>query len=180
MSAHVIRGYGVLNSLGCVALIACGGRTLAPPDDGGPQETPGPPATHTAANPVQAPPKPATPPPANIEPPFVPEPEITPVPAQSTIGSETAPSQCPEPNYPPTRWSPAAEWVPYSPIVPTDPLYAGALLRGVRAAIVGTWHGIATTPWTTPYEVDLTFTAGGGYSSRCSDFPECCRAFYYG
>jgi hypothetical protein len=187
MSFQSIRSYGVLSSLACIALVACGGRTLAPPEGEVSEEPSAGGQTRRSVDAAMVPPvvpetnQPSAPAPATPEPPFSPESSMSPtVPTQGPTTGTTAPSPCPDPNYPPPNWSPAAEWVPYSPIVASDPLYAGALLRGVRAAIVGTWHGIATTPWTTPYEVDLTFTAGGEYSGRCSYFRECCRAFYYG
>jgi hypothetical protein len=46
----------------------------------------------------------------------------------------------------------------------------------------GHWRGQVTTPWTTPYQVELTFDADGRYSARCSEpeIAQCCRAFYYG
>ena len=53
--------------------------------------------------------------------------------------------------------------------------------------LVGAWAGIATTPWTTPYEVMIDFYGDGRYSAQCpgnsnGDFLRrgCCAAFYYG
>jgi hypothetical protein len=92
--------------------------------------------------------------------------------AASDAGSST--SYCPYPNYPATEWSPEA-WVP---VATRD---AAELLAGVQAAIPGRWEGLATTPWTTPYRVELTFTADGHYSGRCAEVSgDCCVAFYYG
>ena len=48
----------------------------------------------------------------------------------------------------------------------------------IRAAFVGGWVGIATTPWTDPYHVTITFMHDGHYSavSKNPSIP----AFYYG
>jgi hypothetical protein len=55
------------------------------------------------------------------------------------------------------------------------------LFDAARAGIPGRWEGLATTPWITPYRVELTFRADGTYSGRCAEFSnDCCRAFYYG
>jgi len=32
--------------------------------------------------------------------------------------------------------------------------------------LIGTWEGIVNTPWTTPYQIKLTFRADGTYSSE--------------
>jgi hypothetical protein len=58
---------------------------------------------------------------------------------------------------------------------------AAELLAGVQAAMPGSWQGIATTPWTTPCRVEISFTADGHYSGRCAELPsDCCQVFYYG
>jgi hypothetical protein len=45
----------------------------------------------------------------------------------------------------------------------------------------GRWEGLATTPWTTPYRVELSFAADGHYSAGCTELSrDCCQAFYYG
>jgi hypothetical protein len=88
--------------------------------------------------------------------------------------SNTPANDCGYPTYPPTR-GPAGDWVPY---VAEDPL---ALLADVQSTMVGVWQGLVQTPWTTPYRVELSFTADGQYSSRCTEMPaSCCVAFYYG
>jgi hypothetical protein len=88
--------------------------------------------------------------------------------------SDAGPAPCPFPDYPATDWSPDA-WVPY----PGGD--AQELLDTVRATMPGDWAGLARTPWTTPYRVELSFTTEGRYSGRCSEVAsECCRLFYYG
>jgi len=83
-------------------------------------------------------------------------------------------SECPYPNYPPTEWSPG----PWIPVATSD---AAELLAGVQAAMPGRWQGLATSPWTTPYRVEIGFTADGHYSGRCTELSsDCCLAFYYG
>jgi hypothetical protein len=55
------------------------------------------------------------------------------------------------------------------------------LLAAVQTRLPGRWGGIATTPWTTPYRVELTFRNDGTYSGHCTEFSsDCCTAFYYG
>jgi hypothetical protein len=40
---------------------------------------------------------------------------------------------------------------------------------------------MATTPWTTPYRVEVSFRDDGTYSAHCTELaPECCQVFYYG
>lgn len=39
-------------------------------------------------------------------------------------------------------------------------------IDGYAEAIVGTWIGYATTPWTPPYSVEISFNSDGTYSSR--------------
>lgn len=83
-------------------------------------------------------------------------------------------SECPYPSYPPTEWSPD----PWVPVATSD---AAELLAGIQAAMPGRWEGLATSPWTTPYRVELSFTADGHYSGRCTEVSsDCCLAFYYG
>jgi hypothetical protein len=104
------------------------------------------------------------------------DPGPTPTPDVLLPLTENVPiNACPDPYYPDPDWSPSA-WVAYSQPAATT----AEVLRSAQALMLGNWHGVARTPWTTPYEVDLTFREDGGYSGRCSDFPECCRAFYYG
>ncbi len=68
---------------------------------------------------------------------------------------------------------------PWSDAGPSATLDA-ALARGA-AGIVGSWHGVVSTPWTSPYEVSVTFRADGTYSARCAwSSNVCCLAFYYG
>ena len=81
---------------------------------------------------------------------------------------------CPYPSYPPTEWSTE----PWIPVATSDP---AELLAGVQAAMPGRWEGLATSPWTTPYRVQISFTADGHYSGRCTELAsDCCLAFYYG
>ena len=68
---------------------------------------------------------------------------------------------------------------PWSDADPSATLDA-ALTRGTEG-IVGSWRGVVTTPWTSPYEVSVTFRADGTYSARCAwSSNVCCEAFYYG
>jgi hypothetical protein len=171
----------------CLALGACGGRTLAPEGEDPPGELGGVTSQHspsseatTAADPVAA---------ATVAPePSVPASQPSnPSNSQGTDEAASAPSaadsgsiECPS-SYPETHWSPP-QWIPYGVEGSPTGTEGASLLSGVQAAIVGHWHGLAKTPWTTPYEVDVTFDADGHYSAHCSDpaIAECCRAFYYG
>lgn len=84
---------------------------------------------------------------------------------------------CGYPHYPPTQWV-ASAWTPF---VTPGQVDEAALFAAVGSSMVGSWHGLATTPWTSPYEVDLRFGADGSYSGRCTNLSEqCCVAFYYG
>jgi len=115
-----------------------------------------------------------------VSPPAEPTPSVEPVESSGEIGPLPWDSgECPSPRYPATSWS-AGEWVPYPSGELSKAADAQSLLRAVLAAMPGDWHGIATTPWTNPYEVDVRFDEGGGYSARCSNLPGCCLAFYYG
>jgi hypothetical protein len=60
----------------------------------------------------------------------------------------------------------------------TDPY---ELLASTRAILPGRWQGLARTPWTTPYKVEIVLGSDGHYASRCTELPDgCCTAFYYG
>jgi hypothetical protein len=72
------------------------------------------------------------------------------------------------------------EWVPYQPEVPAGGEPARALLQGVQEVMTGSWRGLVSTPWTSPYVVDITFSPDGHYPARCTELGDCCRAFYYG
>jgi hypothetical protein len=61
----------------------------------------------------------------------------------------------------------ANHWVAYRSVPAERSI--GSVLEDVRDTLVGSWHGVANTPWTKPYAVDLTFTRHGHDSSRCSD-----------
>jgi len=167
-SCQRIRRFGGLSWFGCCALLACGGGTPEPAPEDPSQAAPGP--RDVAVYPV-------------VEPTYQPDiPVEAPPPATDNgAGGGTAnPVQCPDPSYPRPQWSPT-EWVRYVPVVPADRYFVDVMLDDIRAAMVGSWHGVANTPWTEPYAVDLTFSDDGHYSSRCSDFTqECCLAFYYG
>jgi hypothetical protein len=76
--------------------------------------------------------------------------------------------------YPTVDFSPS-DWV--APPAQTPEVKFAAVVSG----IVGSWHGVVTTPWTPPYEVIARFDGDGHYSASCvysSDV--CCIAFYYG
>jgi len=109
--------------------------------------------------------------------------DAEPAPSLEPVEPSTEPSasnECSDPYYPAPSWSPGA-WVPYPRGEMPNGVDAQTWLDAVQSAMPGSRHGIATTPWTNPYEVDLRFDEGGGYSSRCSSFPDsCCVAFYYG
>jgi hypothetical protein len=50
----------------------------------------------------------------------------------------------------------------------------------LRQAMVGTWLGQDSNPWTEPYTVQITFSADGHYSGHCAQ-PSCpAPVFYYG
>jgi hypothetical protein len=51
----------------------------------------------------------------------------------------------------------------------TTPPPAGDAFALVKYGMVATWRGTATTPWTAPYEVELTFAADGTYDARTTD-----------
>lgn len=72
------------------------------------------------------------------------------------------------------------EWLPFQPEVPAGGEPARALLQGVQEVMTGSWRGLASTPWTSPYVVDISFSADGHYSARCAELGACCLAFYYG
>jgi len=174
-----------LVGLACLALGACGGRTLSPEVEGVPEESPSIEKTDGAtvsANPIA----PAT---VGAQAPSVPPSPDAHVPTDPAIdetggepsGGGSSSAACQYPNYPSTQWSPT-KWVAYAADGSGVGADAPSLLRGVQAAMVGRWHGRVTTPWTSPYEVDVTFDADGHYSARCSEpaIAGCCRAFYYG
>lgn len=168
-------GRELLQGAGLVALIACGGSVAQSPEehvaDSALTRADAAPVATESANAVVAP--------RPLVEPASPNDFIAPVepqPSETDPGVEPPPAtDCPYPSFPATSWAPG-EWVPFAA---SDPEQA---LAAVRATMAGRWHGIATTPWTTPYEVDLSFGADGSYSSRCSILSEsgCCVAFYYG
>jgi len=170
-----------LRCIGCVVLVSCGG--AAPVDTTNDEASPTP-EDLTAASQHDAPwdvervapvvvPAPA-------DPDAEPAPSVEPVETQELDPQPSASNECSDPYYPAPSWSPGA-WVPYPRGEMPNAVDAQTWLRAVQSAMPGSWHGIATTPWTNPYEVDLRFDEGGGYSSRCSSFPDsCCVAFYYG
>lgn len=180
-----IRSFGGGFALGCCALLACGGRTLEQLPESAPQTARGqaaaPVAPDLVVHPTQATPDPGSEP--NYQP-DVPSVEQQPPPAPDygtgAGGGTATPPECPDTKDPSSEWSPT-EWVAYRSATSADPYPIGTALQDARKAMWGSWHGIADTPWTKPYAVDLTFTADGHYSSRCSDSsPSCCLAFYYG
>lgn len=78
-----------------------------------------------------------------------------------------------------------ADWAPRG--AGANDSSAAQALADARRVLAGSWHGVATTPWTAPYAVVTRFSAQGGYSAHCaqnSDYDGqsngCCRAFYYG
>jgi len=72
---------------------------------------------------------------------------------------------------------PAGAWLPH----PGFGADIQALFDHTKDGIVGVWHGLASTPWIAPYEVDLEFRVDGSYSGRCTRGSDvCCVAFYYG
>jgi hypothetical protein len=51
----------------------------------------------------------------------------------------------------------------------------------VVEGMLGDWFGVATTPWTPPYAVTMSFSEDQTYSAECLwSSNECCLAFYYG
>ena len=112
------------------------------------------------------------------EAPAVPMPRVPdPVPgggAAPDAGSAGSGADCPYPLPQPSEWAPEP-WSPVSGLGPAE------LLAAVQASLPGRWEGLATTPWTTPYRVELTFREDGTYSAHCTEFSnDCCTAFYYG
>ncbi len=51
-------------------------------------------------------------------------------------------------------------------------------LAALRAAMVGSWRGMTSTPWTAPYTTEVTFSADGHY--RAHTVGGSGPAFYYG
>jgi len=192
-----------LVGLACLTLGACGGRTLSPEGEGAPDVLDTIRPTHPATSAAAASKSPsventggATVPADSVAPATVgaQEPSVlgppdssvpsdpgSDEPGSAPSGGSSSSAACEYPNYPSTHWSPT-EWVPYAPTGPGGGADVASLLSGVRVAMVGRWHGQVTTPWTTPYEVDVTFDADGHYSARCSEpaIACCCSAFYYG
>lgn len=177
LSWHTARE--LLHGAGLVALLACGGSAESTAEGGALRSVlndadSAPPAASEGAHRVTsftvAPPGPVEPAPSESAPAAPRQSETEP-----SLVPPAAATDCPYPNFPATSWSPT-EWVPFAAGDPEE------LLQAVRTSMVGSWHGIASTPWTTPYEVELSFGADGSYSSRCSLLSEsgCCVAFYYG
>lgn len=97
--------------------------------------------------------------------------------AGSTDADASSPTvgQCVD-EQPSPALSPWDPWDPWNPSVPDD-----IRLWEMRAALVGTWSGIVTTPWAPPYAVSVEFRPEGTYSARCTYHSnECCVAFNYG
>jgi hypothetical protein len=68
-----------------------------------------------------------------------------------------------------------SDWIA-PPAQTPDEKFAAAV-----SGIVGSWHGVVTTPWVDPYEVTAEFGADGHYSAKCiANSDDCCVAFYYG
>lgn len=65
-----------------------------------------------------------------------------------------------------------------APLCPDGAVDAGSPLADLREGMLGRWIGVAESPWSAPYRVEITFTAAGGYSAHCLDVE--CTAFYYG
>ena len=97
-----------------------------------------------------------------------------------TGGSATSEPQC----GPGATPAPLSAWQPRT--APNQDVYSQ--LAEATQSLVGHWRGIANTQFVSPYEVEFTFSADGGYSGHCtslpSDYtngtPDCCRALYYG
>jgi hypothetical protein len=173
--------------LACLALGACGGRTLAPDGEDPPGELGGVTPQPSTSSESTLPADPVVPAALAPEPGVPASQPSQPSSSQATDETATTPSasgprsvECPS-SYPEPHWSPTP-WIPYGVEDSPGGTDASSLLSAVQAKIVGHWQGLATTPWTTPYEVDVTFEADGHYSARCTDpaLAECCRAFYYG
>lgn len=97
--------------------------------------------------------------------------------AAGAAGAGSPSDACGYPNYPPASFDPG----PWQPHVYSADTSEQEILADIQDAMVGSWRGIATTPWTTPYEVSLQFHADGSYEAQCSTLPaDCCAAFYYG
>ena len=109
---------------------------------------------------IQPSPTELPPPPSPLQPP----PDTRPGP---TPGPATTPPT-PLPTLPPL---PAADAPP--------PGGEAEHLQWMKQRILGTWRGVATTPWTAPYGVEITFGADLHYSAHCLDTSGC-LAFYYG
>lgn len=105
-----------------------------------------------------------------------------PFPPPSDPGPPSTPSTPPSPPTPPPSATPAPfAWAgacPATPSMPEPPVVLPASVDERRAAMIGHWSGIATTPWSAPYEVHLAFEADGHYASRSSS--PTAAAFYYG
>lgn len=65
-----------------------------------------------------------------------------------------------------------------TPLCPDGSVDAGSPLADLRGGMLGRWVGVASSPWTEPYRVEITFSPTGRYSARCLDAG--CTAFYYG
>jgi hypothetical protein len=50
----------------------------------------------------------------------------------------------------------------------------------IRNGMVGTWQGIQADPWTPSFQVVITFTADGHYSSACNQASCPAPVFYWG
>jgi hypothetical protein len=76
--------------------------------------------------------------------------------------------------YPPVDFTPS-DWIDPPAQTPQE------MFDSAVSGIVGSWHGVVTTPWVPPYEVVAEFDADGRYSASCVfNSDQCCVAFYYG
>ena len=53
-----------------------------------------------------------------------------------------------------------------------------ALLNEMQQKIIGKWKGMVTTPWESPYKIEISFLENGTYSARRFDLGG--SAMYYG
>lgn len=65
------------------------------------------------------------------------------------------------------------------PTVPCPAVGKAVVLEQLHKAMVGDWAGTATSPWTLPYEVAVTFRSNDSYSAH-STSAGAPTAFYYG
>ena len=145
-----------LSSMVLVSTAACLGRV-----DGSP--VPGDPSIDSYPTSSGVVPSPSTPP-------------STPRPSASTPPSGTRPGATlpPEKPWDGATWDGGA-WAPGN---------APASLADAKQQMLGTWIGVARTPWRPPYLVRLSFASTGPftgtYTSQCIDSHGDCVGMYYG